>query len=112
MVDGARVLVIDDEEAICELIEAVAESAGFSATSASLPADIERAINDRLKNRSLAAFSTRNRYDFGSTVVVGYAVPLTIGVSLKASMPTEMFGVPGMSAGSQNSCTFGSQFGS
>ena len=47
MVDGARVLVIDDEEAICELIEAVAESAGFSATSASLPADIERAINGR-----------------------------------------------------------------
>ena len=35
-------------------------------------------------------------------VVVGYAVPLTIGVSLKASMPTETFGVDGISAGSQN----------
>ena len=47
MADEARVLVIDDEEAICELIEAVAESAGFSASSASLPADIEKAITGR-----------------------------------------------------------------
>ena len=47
MADGARVLVIDDEEAICELIEAVAESAGFSASSASVPADIDRAIQGR-----------------------------------------------------------------
>jgi CheY-like chemotaxis protein len=47
MADGARVLVIDDEEAICELIEAVAESAGFSASSASVPADIDRAIHGR-----------------------------------------------------------------
>ncbi len=35
------------------------------------------------------------------TVVVGYAVPLTIGVSLNCSIPTEMFGVPGIRAGSQ-----------
>ncbi|MBM3827661.1 MAG: EAL domain-containing protein [Actinobacteria bacterium] len=47
MADAARVLVIDDEEAICELIEAVAESAGFSAHSASTPTDIERAIEGR-----------------------------------------------------------------
>lgn len=39
-----RVLVIDDEEAVCELIVAVAESAGFEAESASAPEDIERAI--------------------------------------------------------------------
>lgn len=47
MAEVARVLVIDDEVAICELIEAVAESVGFSATSASLPHDIERAITGR-----------------------------------------------------------------
>ena len=45
-------------------------------------------------------------------MVVGYAVPLTIGVSLNCSMPTEMFGVPGMSSGSQNSAVSGSQDGS
>lgn len=39
-----RVLVIDDEEAICELIVAVAESAGFEALSASEPAAITAAI--------------------------------------------------------------------
>ena len=39
---------------------------------------------------------------------------MTIGVSLNASMPTEMFGVPGMSAGSQKPPTTvaGSQRGS
>ena len=37
MSDTPKVLVIDDEEAICELIVAVAESAGFDATSASSP---------------------------------------------------------------------------
>ncbi|MGA0878866.1 MAG: EAL domain-containing protein [Ilumatobacteraceae bacterium] len=39
-----RVLVIDDEEAVCELIMTVAESAGFEANSASSPEDIERAV--------------------------------------------------------------------
>lgn len=39
-----RVLVIDDEEAVCELIVAVAESAGFEARSASAPDDIDAAI--------------------------------------------------------------------
>ena len=47
MSDTPKVLVIDDEEAICELIVAVAESAGFEATSASLPRDIEDAIGGR-----------------------------------------------------------------
>lgn len=39
-----RVLVIDDDEAVCELIVTVAESAGFEATSASTPDAIEAAI--------------------------------------------------------------------
>ncbi len=47
MSETPKVLVIDDEEAICELIVAVAESAGFDATSASLPRDIEDAIGGR-----------------------------------------------------------------
>lgn len=47
MSETPKVLVIDDEEAICELIVAVAESAGFEATSASLPKDIEDAIGGR-----------------------------------------------------------------
>jgi len=47
MSDRPRVLIIDDEEAICELIEAVAESAGFDARSASTPDDIETAIMGR-----------------------------------------------------------------
>lgn len=42
-----RLLVIDDEEAICELIVTVAESAGFDAVSASTPDEIENAIHDR-----------------------------------------------------------------
>ena len=47
MSDRPRVLIIDDEEAICELIEVVAESAGFDARSASTPVDIEAAIAGR-----------------------------------------------------------------
>jgi len=39
-----RVLVIDDEEAVCELIVTVAESAGFDAMSASAPAEINAAV--------------------------------------------------------------------
>jgi len=39
-----QVLIIDDEEAVCELIETVAESAGFKAKSASTPSEIEAAI--------------------------------------------------------------------
>jgi EAL domain-containing protein (putative c-di-GMP-specific phosphodiesterase class I) len=39
--------VIDDEPAICELIEAVAESAGFSVRTASSPAEIEESIQGR-----------------------------------------------------------------
>ena len=35
-----------------------------------------------------------------------------MGVSLNASMPTETFGVDGISGGSQKGCTSGSQFGS
>ena len=53
----------------------------------------------KLKKRSLAAFRMRRRYVFGSSVTVGYATPLTIGVSLNCSMPTEMFGVPGICCG-------------
>ena len=34
--------------------------------------------------------------------MLGYATPLTMGVSLNCSIPTEMFGVPGISCGSQN----------
>lgn len=40
----SRVLVIDDDEAVCELIVTVAESAGFDASSASTPDDIARAV--------------------------------------------------------------------
>jgi EAL domain-containing protein (putative c-di-GMP-specific phosphodiesterase class I) len=39
-----RILVIDDEEAVCELIVTVAESAGFDAISASVPAEINAAL--------------------------------------------------------------------
>ena len=56
----------------------------------------------RFQNRSLAAFRTRNRTAVGWTPLSGYAVPLTTGVSLNCSIPTEMFGVPGISFGSQN----------
>jgi EAL domain-containing protein (putative c-di-GMP-specific phosphodiesterase class I)/CheY-like chemotaxis protein len=44
MSGNPRVLIIDDEEAICDLIGAVAESAGFSAISASEPDEIRNAI--------------------------------------------------------------------
>lgn len=47
MSERPKVLIIDDEEAVCELIEAVAESAGFIAQSASEPHDIETAIRGR-----------------------------------------------------------------
>ena len=47
MSESPRVLVIDDEPAICELIEAVAESAGFSVRTASSPAEIEQSIQGR-----------------------------------------------------------------
>ncbi|MBM3799787.1 MAG: EAL domain-containing protein [Actinobacteria bacterium] len=47
MSESPRVLVIDDEPAICELIEAVAESAGFSVSTASSPAEIEESIQGR-----------------------------------------------------------------
>ncbi|MBU3688338.1 MAG: hypothetical protein B7C54_07370 [Acidimicrobiales bacterium mtb01] len=47
MSESARVLVIDDEPAICELIEAVAESAGFTVRAASSPGEIEAAIQGR-----------------------------------------------------------------
>ena len=47
MSESPRVLVIDDEPAICELIEAVAESAGFSVCTASSPAEIEESIQGR-----------------------------------------------------------------
>lgn len=39
-----RVLVIDDDEAVCELIVTVAESAGFDADSASSPDEIESSV--------------------------------------------------------------------
>jgi len=44
---ATRVLVIDDEPAICELIEAVAESIGFHVTSASTGDEIEAALGGR-----------------------------------------------------------------
>lgn len=47
MSESPRVLVIDDEPAICELIGAVAESAGFSVSTASSPAEIEESIQGR-----------------------------------------------------------------
>lgn len=47
MSESPRVLVIDDEPAICELIEAVAESAGFSVRTASSPTEIEESIQGR-----------------------------------------------------------------
>lgn len=43
----AHVLVIDDEPAVCELIETVAESAGFTTTSASTRDDIESSLLGR-----------------------------------------------------------------
>ncbi|MEY4362522.1 MAG: hypothetical protein RL391_1828, partial [Actinomycetota bacterium] len=42
-----RVLVIDDEPAICELVEAVAESIGFSVRSASTAEQIEEELSGR-----------------------------------------------------------------
>lgn len=39
-----HVMIIDDEPAICELIETIAESAGFDASSASEPNEIQSAI--------------------------------------------------------------------
>ena len=81
---------------------AAASSAAFRATSLRFPCVGSATYHCRFQKRSLAAFRMRKRYAFGSTVIVGYAVPLTIGVSLNASMPTEMFGVPGISGGSQN----------
>ena len=41
--------------------------------------------------------------------VVGEAGALAMGGSLNASMATETFGVDGMSGGSENGRTFGSQ---
>ena len=65
----------------------------------------------RFQKRSLAALRIRYRYALGSTVVVGYTVPLTIGVSLNASMPTEMFGVHGIVGGSQKGSVWYCQVG-
>lgn len=45
MTGHPRVLIIDDEEAICDLISAVAETAGFDATSASEPDAIRDALD-------------------------------------------------------------------
>ena len=46
MNDGTpRALVIDDEEAICELIAAVGESAGFTVASASTPDEITSSLD-------------------------------------------------------------------
>lgn len=43
----SRVLVIDDEPAVCELIETVAESVGFGTTSANSRVEIEDALHGR-----------------------------------------------------------------
>ena len=43
---------------------------------------VSATYNCRLTKRSSAAFRTRNRYAFGSTVRLGYAAPLTIAVSM------------------------------
>lgn len=43
----SRVLVIDDEPAVCELIETVAESAGFTTASANTRDQIEAALTTR-----------------------------------------------------------------
>ena len=43
----SRVLVIDDEPAVCELIETVAESAGFTTASANTRDQIETALTTR-----------------------------------------------------------------
>ena len=43
----SRVLVIDDEPAVCELIETVAESVGFTATSANARDEIDVALSGR-----------------------------------------------------------------
>src|SRR5664279_1313501 len=88
---------------------AAATSDFFNATSVNVPVVGSATYQDRFQNRSLDALSIRNRYAFGSTDVVGYAVPFTTGVSLNASIPTDTFGVDGICAGSQNGCTFGSQ---
>src|SRR5258705_3403159 len=44
----------------------------------------------------------RKRYSPGARVSFGYAVPLTTGVSLKCSIPTDIFGVPGISGAGTN----------
>src|SRR3954451_6782665 len=68
----------------------------FSATSLSVPVVGSATYHCRFQKRSLAALSSRMRYAFGCTVVVGYAVPFTTGVSLNCSMPADTFGVPGI----------------
>ena len=50
---------------------ACASSSGSSATSLSVPVDGSATYHWKLKKRSLAAFSTRKRYDFGCSVTSG-----------------------------------------
>lgn len=72
-----RVLIIDDEEAICELIGAVAESAGFTATSASEPDDIRQAID--------------GEFDL---VVLDLSLGLVDGIEMMGALGTRHKGLP------------------
>lgn len=78
MMNGSpRVLIIDDEEAICELIGAVAESAGFTATSASEPDDIRQAID--------------GEFDL---VVLDLSLGLVDGIEMMGALGTRHKGLP------------------
>lgn len=72
-----RLLVIDDEEAICELIVTVAESAGFDAVSASTPDEIESAIHDHF-----------------DLVVLDLSLGLLDGIEVMGALGTSHRGVP------------------
>ena len=85
---------------------AAASSAGFSATS--VP-EASATYHCKFQKRSLDAFRIRKRYSPRSQCDFGYAVPLTTGVSLKCSIPTDRFGVPGISGGWHQPTMLGSQ---
>lgn len=72
-----RMLVIDDEEAICELIVTVAESAGFDAVSASTPDEIENAIHERF-----------------DLVVLDLSLGLVDGIEVMGALGSSHRGVP------------------
>lgn len=77
MTQSPCVLIIDDEELICDLIAAVAESAGFRAISASEPEDITAALDE--------AFDL---------VVLDLSLGLVDGIEVMGELGTKHRGLP------------------